>query len=108
MLHEVANGEVGGIALTTIAELFTNTQRIIVWHLQRLDAVTHAAQCGPDEHVLRPCEATAKQRGGGAVGFDEILRIGVTPVLDRFGVQAQAGTLLRLELAKLLLDVGVR
>jgi hypothetical protein len=90
MLHEVANREVGRIALRAIAEFFAVTQRFVIRDVERLHVVAKARQRGPHELIVRqrqPPEQDGRMR---ALRTREGLRVGIDPVRDRWFVEAEA------------------
>jgi hypothetical protein len=104
VLHQVADREVGRVALAAVAELAPVLERVVVGHVERAHLVADAAQRGLDEQVVGHGQARHQERRVGALGRGELARHLVEPLLGGLGRQAQAGALLGLELRELGLD----
>ncbi len=106
VLDQVADGEVGRVALTAVAELLAEGQRRVVGHVDRLDLVADAAERALQEQVVRHGQARDQQRRVRALAAGEGGRVVVAPVLLA-GFQAERGHLFDLELLQLGFDVDV-
>ncbi len=82
MLHEVADGEVRGIALRAVAEFLAVAQRLGVGDVERLHVVAEAGERRAHELIVRHRQPAEEDRRVRALGARERLRVGVDPVLD--------------------------
>ena len=62
-LHQVADGEVGGVALAAVAKLLAHGEGGVVGGVDGLDFVPDAAQRRGDEHVVGHGQAAHQDRG---------------------------------------------
>ena len=88
MLHQVADGEVGGRALSAVAELFSDLKCLVVGHIDHLGLVADALEGGDDQLVVCDGEPRHQQGGVGALGGREV---GVDVFGVLLAVQTQAG-----------------
>ena len=68
-LHEVADGEVGGIALAVVAVFLAQLKRLLVGHRDRLAPVAKAFQRTMDQLLVLPGEAAEEDGGLIALGL---------------------------------------
>ena len=104
VLHEIADGEVRGVALGAVAEFLPEPKRIGVGHVERLDRVAEPRDCGADDLVVREREPSEQDSRRVAVRARERLRIAIDPVVDRILVQLEPPALGLLEGFHLGLD----
>ena len=104
MLHEIADGEVGRIALAAVAELLAEPERLLIGAVERLHPVAEAGERAREQCVVGERETAEQDGRRRAVGSREDLRIGIAPVLDRRLVEAELPALGRLVLAQLTFD----
>ena len=109
VLHEVAHGEVRGVALPTIAELFAQAQRLLIGRVEREHAIADARERTRDQQVLR--HRQARHEDGrvrllrGRRVLEDLLLVLLAPRDTR--IQAELDALLGLEARELCPDVEV-
>ena len=81
-LHQVADGEVGGIALAVVAVLLAQLESLLVGHRDRLALVAEAFQRAVDQLFVLPGEAAEKNGGVVALGFGKGALDGLVELLD--------------------------
>src|SRR6185295_1117319 len=105
LLHEVADGEVGRVALAAVAELLAEPQRLEVGAVERLDLIAEAVQRAGEQRVVREREAADQDGRRLALVPRERLRVGVVPVLDLLLLDAELLPLLGFEGFQFALDL---
>ena len=82
-LHKVADGEVGGIALSIVAILFAELEGLLVGHRDRLALVAEAFQRAMDQLFVLPGEAAEENGGVVALGLGKGALDGLVELLHR-------------------------
>ena len=106
VLHEVAHGEVRGVALPTIAELFAQAQRLLIGRVEREHAIADARERTRDQQVLRHRQARHEDGRvrllGRARVVEELLLVLLAPVRE-----PELHPLVGLEARELGVDVDI-
>ncbi len=109
LLHEVAHREVRRVALSSVAELLAEAQRVVVGAVERAHFVADALEGTFDEVVVRHRQATDEQRRLAPLARGELGRgHRVDPLFGLLARDAEARLLLRLELRELRFDVQIQ
>ena len=104
MLQEVADSEVGRIALAAVAELLAEPERFEIGTVECLHPIAEAGECASQQRIVRKREPAEQNRRRRSVGSREGLRILIAPVLDRRIVEAELPAFGRLVVAQLTFD----
>ncbi len=105
VLHQVADREVGRVALTAVTKLAAVLQSLVGWHVHRRHFVANAVECGLDKMIVGHGETTDEDRRVLALLAGETAWDFVAPLGFGFGFEAKTGALGGFKLSELCVQV---